>query len=273
MPRLGEVGYFWTEKNFLCMTRKTLFVSGATSGIGRAAALRFASEGWNVIINGRRAERLTELQGELEAGGTGVLSLPFDVRNRDEVEKAVASLSGEWRNIDLLVNNAGLAVGLEHIDKGDHDDWERMIDTNIKGLLWLTRSVVPLMIARGNGHIINIGSIAGKEVYENGNVYCATKHAVDALSKSMRIDLLKHNIKVTNVAPGLVETEFSTVRFKGDAAKAETPYIGMKPLSGDDIADVVYYCASLPPHVNINDVLVMPTAQASATIVNREVKG
>jgi NADP-dependent 3-hydroxy acid dehydrogenase YdfG len=248
---------------------KTVFISGATSGIGRATAMRFAGEGWNVIINGRRAERLDELQRELETNGTRVLSLSFDVRNREQVEKAVASLPQEWRVIDLLVNNAGLAVGLEHIDKGDPDDWERMIDTNIKGLLWLTRAVTPLMIARGTGHIVNIGSIAGKEVYENGNVYCATKHAVDALSKSMRIEFLKHNIKVTNLAPGMVDTEFSIVRFKGDAAKAETPYIGMKPLSGDDIADVIFYCAGLPPHVNINDVLVMPTAQASATIVNR----
>ncbi len=251
------------------MNRKRVLVSGATAGIGRATAARFAAEGWDVIINGRRSERLTELQKELEGRGAGVLSLPFDVRNREEVEKAVASLRGEWRNIDLLVNNAGLAVGLEHIDKGDAGDWERMIDTNIKGLLWLTKAVVQLMISRGSGHIVNIGSIAGKEVYENGNVYCATKYAVDALSKSMRIDLLKHNIRVTNVAPGLVETEFSMVRFKGDAAKAEVPYKGLTPLSGDDVADVIFYCASLPPHVNINEVLVMPTAQASATIVNR----
>ncbi|MFO7573666.1 MAG: SDR family NAD(P)-dependent oxidoreductase [Bacteroidales bacterium] len=248
---------------------KTVFISGATSGIGRATAMRFAGEGWNVIINGRRAERLDKLQKELEASGTRVLSLVFDVRNREEVEKAVASLQAEWRDIDLLVNNAGLAVGLEHIDKGDPDDWERMIDTNIKGLLWLTRAVVPLMIARGSGHIVNIGSIAGKEVYENGNVYCATKHAVDALSRSMRIDFLKQNIKVTNVAPGMVDTEFSIVRFKGDAAKAETPYSGMTPLSGDDVADVIFYCAGLPAHVNINDVLVMPTAQAASTIINR----
>ena len=251
------------------MIRKTVFVSGATSGIGRATAMRFAGEGWNVIINGRRAERLDELQRELETNGTRVLSLAFDVRNREQVEKAVASLQGEWRDIDLLVNNAGLAVGLEHIDKGDPDDWERMIDTNIKGLLWLTRAVVPLMIARGSGHIVNIGSIAGKEVYENGNVYCATKHAVDALSKAMRIEFVKHNIKVTNVAPGMVDTEFSIVRFKGDATKAETPYRGMTPLSGDDVAGVIFYCAGLPPHVNINDVLVMPTAQAASTIINR----
>ena len=218
------------------MNRKTVLVSGATAGIGRATAIRFAREGWNVIINGRRRERLEELQKELETEGITVLALPFDVRNREEVEKAIASIVGNWRNIDLLVNNAGLAVGLEHIDKGDADDWERMIDTNIKGLLWLTRAVVPLMVARGSGHVVNIGSIAGKEVYENGSVYCATKHAVDALSKAMRIDLLKDGIRVTNVAPGLVETEFSVVRFKGDAAKAETPYKGLAPLSGDDIA-------------------------------------
>jgi NADP-dependent 3-hydroxy acid dehydrogenase YdfG len=186
------------------------------------------------------------------------------------VEKAVESIPSEWRSVDVLVNNAGLAVGLDHIDRGDTDDWERMIDTNIKGLLWLTRYVSPLMVARGSGHIINIASIAGKEVYENGNVYCASKFAVDALSKGMRIDLVQHNIKVTNVAPGMVETEFSLVRFKGDQAKAATPYKGVKPLTGDDIAGVIFYCASLPEHVNINDVVVMPTAQASATIVHRK---
>lgn len=252
------------------MERKTAFVTGATSGIGMAVAVRFAGEGWDVIINGRRGDRLASLAGELEARGTSVLMLPFDVRNRNEVDAAIGTLQGKWRDIDLLVNNAGLAVGLEHIDEGFPDDWERMIDTNLKGLLWLTRAVSPLMVARGRGHIINIGSIAGKEVYEKGNVYCATKFAVDALTRGMRIDLLEHNIKVTNVAPGMVETEFSLVRFKGDSNKAATPYKGLKPLTGDDIADVIYYCASLPGHVNINDVLVMPTAQASATHVHRQ---
>ncbi|MBE0674525.1 MAG: SDR family oxidoreductase [Bacteroidales bacterium] len=251
------------------MKKKIVFVTGATSGIGRATAIRFAENGYNVIINGRRSDRLDELKDELENLGCTVLSLPFDVRNRDVVEKAVESIPAEWRSVDVLVNNAGLAVGLDHIDRGDTDDWERMIDTNIKGLLWLTRYVSPLMVARGSGHIINIASIAGKEVYENGNVYCASKFAVDALSKGMRIDLVQHNIKVTNVAPGMVETEFSLVRFKGDKTKAATPYKGVKPLTGDDIAAVIYFCASLPEHVNINDVVVMPTAQASATIVHR----
>ena len=252
------------------MRRKIIFVSGATSGIGMATAYRFAREGYDVIINGRRGDRLAALKKELEKLGSGVLALPFDVRNREEVENAIQSMPDEWKSIDVLLNNAGLAVGLSHIDKGDTDDWERMIDTNIKGLLWLTRYVAPLMVSRGQGHIINIGSIAGKEVYENGNVYCASKFAVDALSRGMRIDLVSHNIKVTNLAPGMVETEFSIVRFKGDKDKAATPYKGMKPLTGDDIADVIYYCASLPAHVNINDILVMPTAQASATHVFRK---
>jgi NADP-dependent 3-hydroxy acid dehydrogenase YdfG len=266
-----ELSYFWSTKTIHPMERKIVFVTGATSGIGKATAIKFAENGYSVIINGRRAERLKELEGELTELGCRVLSLPFDVREREAVKKAIESIPDEWRAIDVLINNAGLAVGLDHIDKGNTDDWERMIDTNFKGLLWLTRYVSPLMVARGKGHIINIASIAGKEVYENGNVYCASKFAVDALSKAMRIDLVQHNIKVTNVAPGLVETEFSLVRFKGNQAKAETPYKGIKPLTGDDIAGVLFYCASLPEHVNINDVVVMPAAQASATVVNRKV--
>ncbi|MBM3420595.1 MAG: SDR family NAD(P)-dependent oxidoreductase [Bacteroidetes bacterium] len=251
------------------MDKKLAFITGATSGIGKATAKRFAREGWNVIINGRREERLTELKAELEEFGAEVLLLAFDVRDRQVVEKAVESLHGKWRDIDLLLNNAGLAAGLEHIDEGFTDDWERMIDTNLKGLLWLTRSVAPLMVDRNTGHIVNIGSIAGREVYDKGNVYCATKFAVDALTRGMRIDLLEHGIKVTNVSPGMVETEFSLVRFGGDGAKAATPYRGMKPLTGEDVADVIFYCATLPAHVNINDILVMPTAQASATHVFR----
>jgi 3-hydroxy acid dehydrogenase / malonic semialdehyde reductase len=251
------------------MNRKTVMVSGATSGIGRATAIRFGKEGYNVIITGRRSDRLAELEKELNSPECSVASLCFDVRNRQEVAEAVAALPEAWRSIDILVNNAGLAVGLSHIQDGDYDDWERMIDTNIKGLLWLTKEVAPLMVARGKGHIINISSIAGKEVYENGNVYCGTKHAVDALSKAMRIDLLSKNIRVTNIAPGMVGTEFSLVRFKGDSEKAAVPYKGMKPLSGDDVADVIFYCASLPAHVNINDLVIMPAAQATATTVYR----
>jgi 3-hydroxy acid dehydrogenase / malonic semialdehyde reductase len=266
---IGKLAIFELLK-FDQMDRKTVLISGATAGIGRATALRFGREQYNVIITGRRSELLAVVEKELNSLGCRVVSLQFDVRKRDEVVRAIESLPADMKNIDILVNNAGLAVGLEHIDRGDADDWERMIDTNIKGLLWLTRAVAPLMVARGSGHIINIASIAGKEVYENGNVYCATKFAVDALSKSMRIDLLANNIRVTNVAPGMVETEFSVVRFKGDREKAATPYRGLKPLTGDDVADVIYYCATLPPHVNINDVVVMPSAQAAATIISRK---
>jgi NADP-dependent 3-hydroxy acid dehydrogenase YdfG len=190
------------------------------------------------------------------------LSLNFDVRNKEEVESVIKNLPDEWKNIDILVNNAGLAVGLSHIDDGDTDDWDRMIDTNVKGLLYVTRAVSPLMVSRKSGHIFNISSIAGKEIYENGNVYCASKHAVDALSKSMRIDLLKHNIKVTNIAPGMAETEFSLVRFKGDADKAGAVYKGIEALTGEDIAGAIYYCATLPPHVCINDLVITPTQQA-----------
>ena len=204
-----------------------------------------------------------ELEKELLSyGKIKVLSLNFDVRNRDEVASVIGNLPAEWKDIDILVNNAGLAVGLDHIDTGNIDDWERMIDTNIKGLLYVTRAVAPLMVARNRGHIFNIGSIAGKETYENGNVYCATKSAVDSLSKSMRIDLLKNNIKVTHIAPGMAETEFSLVRFKGDEEKAKTVYKGIDALTADDIADAIYYCATLPAHVCINDLVITPTQQA-----------
>lgn len=250
---------------------KIVLVTGATAGIGLSSARIFARNGYDLIITGRRIERLIELKDELvKEYGIRVLSLCFDVRELSQVEEALGKLPPEWSDIDILINNAGLAVGLGHIDEGVIDDWERMIDTNIKGLLYVTRTVSPGMTKRGKGHIINIGSIAGKEAYENGNVYCATKHAVDALSKGMRIDLLSHGIKVTNIAPGLVDTEFSIVRFKGDSDKAAAPYKGLKPLSGDDIADAVYYCATLPPHVNINDLLIMPTAQASANHYSRK---
>lgn len=240
-------------------------VTGATSGFGRAIALKFARGGYDIIITGRRKEMLNDLEKELKKVNARALLLNFDVRNKPEVESAIKNIPEEWKNIDILVNNAGLAAGLSHIDDGDTDDWDRMIDTNVKGLLYVTRNVSPLMIARGSGHIFNIASIAGKEVYENGNVYCASKHAVDALSRAMRIDFLKHNIKVTNIAPGMAETEFSLVRFKGDAGRAASVYKGIKPLSADDIADVIYFCATLPAHVCINDLVITPTAQANAT--------
>jgi 3-hydroxy acid dehydrogenase / malonic semialdehyde reductase len=238
-------------------------ITGATAGFGKATAVRFAKNGYNIIITGRRKDRLDEMEKELLSyGKIKVHSLNFDVRKREIVESIIGNLPAEWKNIDILVNNAGLSVGLEHLDKGTIDDWERMIDTNVKGLLYVTRAVVPLMIDRGKGHIINIGSIAGKEAYENGNVYCATKSAVDSLSKSMRIDLLKNNIKVTHIAPGMAETEFSLVRFKGDEEKAKTVYKGIDALTADDIADAIYYCSTLPAHVCINDMVITPTQQA-----------
>ena len=244
--------------------KKTVMITGVTSGIGKSTALKFAANGYNLIITGRRKDRLYEVEKEILALNSPIkiLTLNFDVRNRDEVKSVLENLPEEWNIIDILVNNAGLAVGLGHIDTGDIDDWERMIDTNIKGLLYVTRMISPLMVKRGEGHIINIASIAGKDVYENGNVYCATKHAVDTLSRSMRIDFLKHNIKVTNIAPGMVETEFSIIRFKGDTEKAKNFYTGIKPLTGNDIADAIYYCATLPAHVCINDLVITPTQQA-----------
>lgn len=243
---------------------KTIMVTGATAGFGRATAEIFAKHDYNVIITGRRKERLEELEKELKKSGKGrVLAMNFDVRNLQEVNKAIGNLPAEWKAIDILVNNAGLAVGLEHIDKGNIDDWERMIDTNIKGLLYMTRAVAPLMAERKSGHIFNIGSIAGKEAYENGNVYCATKAAVASLSKSMRIDLLKDNIKVTHIAPGMAETEFSLVRFKGDSERAESVYKGIDALAGNDIASIIFWCATLPWHICINDLEVTPTQQAS----------
>lgn len=250
---------------------KTALITGATSGIGRAVADIFAENKYNLIVTGRRSERLQELKAALEQQyGISVLALCFDVRDNDEVVRNIASLPVEWRNIDVLVNNAGLAVGLNHIQDGVLDDWERMIDTNIKGLLYVTRAVSPLMVARNSGHIVNICSVAGKEVYENGNVYCATKHAVDALSKAMRIDMLGHNIKVTNVCPGAVETEFSIVRFKGDTQRAAGTYRGIEPLTGRDIAECIYFAVSLPQHVCINDMMIMPTAQADSRTFNRK---
>ena len=246
-------------------------ITGATSGIGKASAEIFAKNGYDLIITGRRADRLKNVSEELiNKFKIKVHTLCFDVRNLKEVKLSIASLPAEFKNIDVLLNNAGLASGLSTLQDGDIDDWEKMIDTNIKGLLYVTKEVVQLMIPRQKGHIINIGSIAGKEVYANGNVYCASKHAVDALNKGMRIDLLQHGIKVSAVNPGMVETEFSVVRFHGDEERAKKVYQGMKPLTPEDIAETVYWMASRPAHVNINDVIIMPTVQANSTTVLRK---
>jgi NADP-dependent 3-hydroxy acid dehydrogenase YdfG len=243
---------------------KIILITGATSGFGRAIAIKFAENGYNVIITGRRKEKLDELEKELRTyEKIKVLALQFDVRNKDEVEKVIGNLPEEWKSIDILINNAGLAVGFDHIQNGNTEDWDRMIDTNVKGLLYVTRAVAPLMVARNKGHIFNLGSIAGKETYENGNVYCASKSAVDALSKAMRIDMLKNNIRVTLIAPGMAETEFSLIRFKGDDQKAKNVYTGFDALTADDIADAVYYCATLPARVCINELVITPSQQAS----------
>ena len=247
------------------------FITGATAGIGRATAELFAKNGYNIIITGRRKERLDEFSSQLKSTyNIDVLTLNFDVRNLKEVEAAIGSIPGNWKKINVLVNNAGLAVGLNSIQEGEIEDWERMIDTNIKGLLYMTRTLAPVMIENGYGHIVNIGSIAGKEVYANGNVYCATKHAVDALNKSMRIDLLPHHIKVTAVNPGMVETEFSVVRFKGDDTRAKSVYKGLEPLRSEDIAETIWWVATRPAHVNINDIIIMPAVQANATTTIRK---
>lgn len=241
-------------------------ITGATAGFGKATAELFAANGFQVIITGRRKTRLDVLERQLkEKYQIKVLSLCFDIRNSGETKNALNSIPAEWQAIDVLVNNAGLAAGLGAIQNGSLDDWEQMIDTNVKGLLYVTRIVSPWMAQRNKGHIINIGSIAGKEVYANGNVYCATKHAVDALTKAMRIDLLPHGIRVTQIAPGMAETEFSIVRFKGDEDRAKSVYKGLKPLTADDIAETIFWCASRPAHVNINDIVIMPTAQANST--------
>lgn len=251
--------------------RKTVLITGATSGIGEASAIKFAEAACRLIITGRRKDRLDELTEHLvEEYNVEVLPLCFDVREKKDVQKYLGNLPAEWNNVDILINNAGLAVGLNHLDEGDTDDWDRMIDTNVKGLLYVTRAIAPGMVKRGSGHIINVASIAGKEVYENGAVYCASKHAVDALSRGMRIDMLSHGIKVTNIAPGLTETEFSLVRFKGDTGKAKVPYKGVDPLTGTDIAAVIYFAATQPAHVNLNDIVITPTAQASGIYIHRK---
>ena len=250
---------------------KTVFITGATSGFGEATALLFAQHGHRVIITGRRDDRLKKLKEKISAEhGTEVLTLHFDVRNRDEVQTAVQSLPEEWQDIDILVNNAGLASGLDDIQDGDFEDWDKMIDTNVKGLLYVTEAVLPFMKERKSGHIINIGSTAGKEVYPKGNVYCASKHAVDALTKGMRIDLLPLGIKVTQIAPGAANTEFSTVRFHGDKERADRAYDGYQPMTAEDIAGLVYYSTTLPPHLCINDLVVTSLAQANSYVFFKE---
>ncbi len=252
---------------------KIVFITGATSGIGEACAHKFAAAGYSVIINGRRKERLANLENQLKSQyNIKVKSLTFDVRDNNEVCNAIDSIIGtEWENIDILINNAGLSLGLSPINEGLLEDWDNMIDTNVKGLLYVSKKIMPLMVERKTGHIINIGSIAGKEVYLKGNVYCASKHAVDAISKSMRMDLLQHGIKVTQICPGAAETEFSIVRYKGNKEAADKVYDGFKPLIGEDIANIILFVSQLPAHVNINDLLVVPTAQATASLINKEI--
>lgn len=251
------------------MAKKIAFITGATSGIGLATARLLANNNFDLIICGRREDRLTKLKEEL---GTEckVATLSFDVRNRHEVIESINSLEGDWRNIDVLVNNAGNAHGMAPIQDGNMDDWDAMIDINVKGLLYVSKAIIPIMIARKEGQVINIGSIAGKEVYANGNVYCASKHAVDAINNSMRIDLNKHGIRVTAINPGLVETEFSVVRFKGDKQRADNVYKGFDPLTAQDIAETILFVITRPKHVNISDMIVLPTAQATSTMVQKE---
>ena len=249
--------------------RKIVLITGATSGIGEACARKFAQGGYDVIITGRRAQLLANLKKELEAEGVRVLALAFDVRNRNAATAAINSLPLEWHQIDVLINNAGLALGLEPEYEGSFEDWETMIDTNIKGLLTMTRLVVPRMVKRDSGHVINIGSVAGDAAYAGGNVYCGTKAAVKTITDGLRIDLAHTSVRVTNVKPGLVETHFSNVRFHGNDTRAEKVYEGVKPLTGADIAEVVFYAASAPAHVQIAEVLVLATHQANGSVLHR----
>ena len=249
---------------------RTALITGASAGIGEATAKLLAKTGgFRLILAARRIHRVEQLCHELSAQGTECLPIGLDVRNQKAVIETITTLPGLWGNIDVLVNNAGLAAGLDPIQTGNFDHWERMIDTNLKGLLWVTRAVVPRMIERKSGHVVNIGSIAGREVYPNGNVYCATKHAVHALGRGMRMDLVPHGIKVTNIAPGLVETEFSLVRFDGYAQRAKQVYQGITALTAHDVADCIVFALTRPAHVCIDDLLVLATCQASATVVNR----
>lgn len=251
--------------------KRIVFITGATSGIGRACAEKFAANGDHLIINGRRKERLEELKNQLaEKYKVDILCAPFDVQNKNEVFECINQFPEKWKSPDILINSAGLALGRDTFDEADITDWEIMINTNMKGLLYVSKAVLPSMIKRNSGHIINLGSTAGNEVYERGNIYCATKSAVEAISSAMRIDLLAHHIKVTNIKPGAVETEFSLVRFKGDEEKAGKVYEGLVPLTPEDVADTIFYCASLPPNVCINDLTMTCTAQANSIYSYRE---
>lgn len=247
---------------------KIALITGATSGIGKATAEVFADNGINLILCGRRQERLDELKNKL-SGRVNVTTLRFDVRFREEVFTAIDSLDERWKSVDILVNNAGNAHGLDTVETANVDDWDAMIDGNVKGLLYVTKAVLPSMVDKKNGHIVNVSSIAGKQVYSKGTVYCASKFAVEALSQGMRLDLVDHNIRVTNIAPGLVETEFSLVRFKGDENRAKQVYQGLEALRAEDIADAIWWAVSRPAHVQIADITILPTAQASATVVRR----
>jgi len=250
---------------------RTIFITGATSGFGEACARKFAASGDRLILTGRRKERLTTLKEELEERhGIQVLALVFDVQEREAVFSAIAALPEAWRRINILINNAGLALGRDFFDDASLEDWETMIDTNVKGLLYVSKAVLPLMIPVGNGHIINLGSVAAKDIYEKGNAYCGSKAAVDVISHAMRIDLLRHGIKVTAIHPGAAETEFSNVRFKGDASLAKKIYEGFTPLTAEDVADVIHYCAGLPPHVCINDLVMTCTAQADGIYFHKK---
>lgn len=248
------------------MKDRIIFITGATSGIGEGCARKFAAMGSDLILNGRNTEKLAELKAELTAKGVDVLTLPFDVRDREAMRAALDSLEGKWKNIDVLVNNAGLVIGLDKEFEGNLDEWDVVLDTNVRALLAMTRMVVPGMVERGHGHVINIGSIAGDAAYPGGSVYCATKAAVKALSDGLRIDLVDTPLRVTNIKPGMVETNFTVVRYRGDKERADDFYKGIHALNGDDVAEVVYFAASAPAHVQIAEVLVMPTNQATGTI-------
>ena len=250
---------------------RTVFITGATSGIGKACAEKFAAGGDNLILNGRRGDRLSDLQNFLQNKFTvKIFTSVFDVQHKEEVFDAINNLPDVWKDIDILINNAGLALGRDFFDEADLDDWETMMQTNVNGLLYVTRAVLPFMTKKNSGHIINLGSVAAKEMYEKGNIYCASKAAVDAISKTMRIDLLQHRIKVTAIHPGAVETEFALVRYKGDTSKAADTYKGYKPLSADDIAETIYYTASLPSHVCINDLVITAISQADAIYFKKD---
>lgn len=262
--------FYFSQQNNLKVMSKIALITGATSGIGAATSHLLAASGYDLILTGRRNKRLVELESVLVSKyKTKCLLLCFDVRKLEQVQTALDTLPENWKAVDVLVNNAGLAVGMETVDSGEIDDWERMIDTNVKGLLYMSRKVIPWMKSRNAGHVINISSLAGKEAYPNGGVYCGTKHAVQAISHAMRIELLPFGIKVGTIAPGMVETEFSSVRFKGDDSRAKGVYKGMTPLSPSDVAEVILFLISRPAHVNIDDVLIMPTAQGSARDVYR----